>query len=229
MLNEESLKELIEMVMEELGSSDSGTTYEFKSDDPDLQTKTNKLTSDSTLFDKSKDKIEVKTENVHKIADIKRMVMERKYHGKAYKKSELIEMITKKEYVCECGGEIKEDSKDFIKKNVIKINLTLSDQGLQKFKKIPTFNELLYPNQINSLKVGENILTVNNYIFGKLQRVSGYDGSGNISVSKIENNETIEEENNPWAICSANIDKSKNPEKHERCVKNVKKQNNIKK
>lgn len=96
MLNEESLKELIEMVMEELGSSDSGTTYEFKSDDPDLQTKTNKLTSDSTLFDKSKDKIEVRTENVHKISDIKKMVVERKYNGKAYKKSELFEMLTKK-------------------------------------------------------------------------------------------------------------------------------------
>jgi len=143
-INEDSLKKLIEMVMEELSTTDTGTTYEFKSDDPDLQSKTSKLTNDSTLFDKSKDKIEVKTENVHKIADIKRMVMERKYHGKAYKKSELIEMLTKKEDVCECG-EIKE------------------------------------------------------------------------------------EENNPWAICSANIDKSKNPEKHERCVKNVKKQNNIKK
>ena len=28
---------------------------------------------------------------------------------------------------------------------------------------------------------------------------------------------------NPWAVCSKNINKKKNPEKHERCVMDVKK------
>ena len=72
-----------------------------------------------------------------------------------------------------------------IKKNVIQINLKLTEEGVKKFKIIPTFKNLLYPNQINNLIIGDNLLTVNNTIFGKLKQVTLYD-SDNMSVEKID-------------------------------------------
>ena len=69
-------------------------------------------------------------------------------------------------------------------KNTITLNLELTEIGLKRFQVIPTFNNLLYPNQIKGLKVGSNTLTVNNTVWGSLQRVAGYD-SLNIKVNKI--------------------------------------------
>ena len=34
---------------------------------------------------------------------------------------------------------------------------------------------------------------------------------------------------NPWAVCNSKIDQSKNPEKFERCVQDVKKEHPVKK
>lgn len=69
------------------------------------------------------------------------------------------------------------------KTNKIEIALTLTEQGLKKFNVVPTFKNLLHNNQIASLKIGENILTVNHSVWGSLQRVCGYD-SANMNVGK---------------------------------------------
>lgn len=74
--------------------------------------------------------------------------------------------------------------------NVIKIILTLNELGLAKFNKIPTFKNLLHSNQIKNLKVGDNLLTVNHYIFSKLARVVEYD-SENMDLKRA--NESIGE------------------------------------
>lgn len=70
-------------------------------------------------------------------------------------------------------------------RNVVRINLMLNELGLQKFNKIPTFKNLLWPNQIASLKVGDNILDVNHNVWGNIQRVVQYD-SENMRVEKVE-------------------------------------------
>jgi len=56
-------------------------------------------------------------------------------------------------------------------KNTNTINLVLTETGLKRFTSIPTFNRLLYPNQIKGLKVGSNLITVNNTILGSLFRL----------------------------------------------------------
>lgn len=128
-LNEDTLKKLITRIVEELTDDDT-TTYEFDADDPDLQSKIKKLEIDPVLYDKSKDKIEIKTEEqVYTKKDLQKLTLEKKYNAKVYKKSELVEEL-----------------------------------GLDEKKEV-----------------------------------------------------------NPWAVCGANIDKSENPEKYERCVKKVKK------
>jgi len=48
------------------------------------------------------------------------------------------------------------------------------------------------------------------------------------SYSKITKSKYPKEETtpyNPWAVCSDNIDKEKEPEKHERCVQHIKDKN----
>lgn len=67
--------------------------------------------------------------------------------------------------------------------NKVSITLTLTEYGLKKFKNIPTFKNLLYPNQLSKLSVGPNLLTVNHTVWGSLQRVSTYDPL-NIQVIK---------------------------------------------
>lgn len=57
-------------------------------------------------------------------------------------------------------------------KNTNTINLVLTEIGLNRFKNIPTFNRLLYPNQLNGLKVGGNLITVNNTVLGTLNRLA---------------------------------------------------------
>ena len=69
------------------------------------------------------------------------------------------------------------------KKNTVEIKLTLTEQGLKKFNVVPTFKNLLHNNQIASLKIGENTLTVNHTVWGSLQQVCGYD-SANMNVGK---------------------------------------------
>lgn len=74
-----------------------------------------------------------------------------------------------------------ENSKD-VRKNTKEIVLTLTDTGLKRFQKVPTFNNLLHPSQIEGLQVGENKLTVNHYIYGTLLRVTEYD-KNNMQIS----------------------------------------------
>ena len=64
--------------------------------------------------------------------------------------------------------------------NTNKINLVLTEVGLKRFTNIPTFNRLLYPNQIKGLKVGSNLITVNNTVLGSLSRLS----DSHISITK---------------------------------------------
>lgn len=72
--------------------------------------------------------------------------------------------------------------------NKININLILNDVSLKRFKNTPTFTNLLYPNQLDNLTVGDNKLTVNHTVFGSLQRLAS---TGNYIVNKLENiNET---------------------------------------
>jgi hypothetical protein len=70
-----------------------------------------------------------------------------------------------------------------MKKNLIKVRLRLSEQGLAKFKLVPTFKNKLHPNQLETLQVGENFLVVNHTTWGDLQRLVGYDPL-NMSLSK---------------------------------------------
>ena len=67
----------------------------------------------------------------------------------------------------------------------VSINLVLNEAGLKKFKSIPTFRNLLHPNQISQLRVGANTLLGNRYVWGTIQRVVKYD-SENMSVSKAK-------------------------------------------
>lgn len=69
-------------------------------------------------------------------------------------------------------------------KNTHKIKLILNDISLKKFKNIPTFKNILYPNQLSSLKIGENVLTVNNTAFSTLDRMKG---PGGYEVEKVIN------------------------------------------
>ena len=68
-------------------------------------------------------------------------------------------------------------------KNTVKIKLTLNEVGLSMFNKVPTFRNLLHPQQLQCLKLGENILTVNHYVWGTIQRVVNY-GCDNMMVDK---------------------------------------------
>lgn len=71
-------------------------------------------------------------------------------------------------------------------KNTLKVNLTINEHGLKKFKNVPTFKNLLHPNQLKELKEGSNIITVNHTVWGSLQRVISYD-SKNMKVFKVIN------------------------------------------
>lgn len=74
-------------------------------------------------------------------------------------------------------------------KNKIEVILKLNDSSLKKFKTIPTFKDMLYDSQLKNLKVGENNLTVNHTVWGKLQRM---EGPGGYSVKKsVKENKEI--------------------------------------
>ena len=62
-----------------------------------------------------------------------------------------------------------------MKKNIKTVKIRLTKQGLDKFKRTPTFKNLLHKTQIENLKVGENTLRVNHYIYGRLKIVTTYD------------------------------------------------------
>ena len=60
--------------------------------------------------------------------------------------------------------------------NTHSIVLSLDDMAIKKFNTIPTFKNLLHPNQLSQLKIGDNQLTVNNTMLGKLERMAGPGG-----------------------------------------------------
>jgi hypothetical protein len=68
-------------------------------------------------------------------------------------------------------------------KNTNTITLVLTEIGLKRFNTIPTFNRLLHPNQIKGLKVGKNLITVNNTCLGRLSRLS----DNHILITKLTN------------------------------------------
>jgi len=85
------------------------------------------------------------------------------------------------------------DLKEFIKQltrgildenktNTHKVKLTLDNVALKKFQTIPTFKNLLYSNQLSSLKTGDNNFTVNNTVYSTLQRMAG---PGGYKIEKI--------------------------------------------
>jgi hypothetical protein len=57
----------------------------------------------------------------------------------------------------------------------------------------------------------------------KKKKTSEDAGSCSVCTAKKKN-----KEDNPWAICHTTVDKDKDPEKYERCVKKVKKKTNYK-
>jgi hypothetical protein len=69
------------------------------------------------------------------------------------------------------------------RKNTNRIVLTLDDISLKRFRTVPTFKQMLYPNQLDQLKVGDNELVVNNTILGKLERMQG---PGSYTLTKIK-------------------------------------------
>lgn len=56
-------------------------------------------------------------------------------------------------------------------KNTISIILTLDATGLRMMKTIPTFCSMLYSNQIKTLMIGENALTVSKPVYSKMKRL----------------------------------------------------------
>lgn len=70
-----------------------------------------------------------------------------------------------------------------MKQNKINIILTINEAGLRKFKQIPTFKNLLHPNQLNGLQIGANKLTVNHTMFSHLNRLCPCDAD-NMTVNK---------------------------------------------
>jgi hypothetical protein len=69
------------------------------------------------------------------------------------------------------------------RKNTNRIVLTLNDISLKRFRTVPTFKEMLWPNQLDQLKIGDNELDVNNTILGKLERMQG---PGSYTLTKIK-------------------------------------------
>ena len=53
-------------------------------------------------------------------------------------------------------------------RNVKEITIIITEVGLKRFKTIPTFNNLLPKNVIDTLIVGSNNVKVNHYIYSKL-------------------------------------------------------------
>lgn len=77
-----------------------------------------------------------------------------------------------------------------MKKNTHQITITFKTQKhLDKFKNTPTFSNFLHSNQLEKLVVGDNKITVNNYILNRLQNYSNI-GLYNMKRSVLENQET---------------------------------------
>ena len=69
-----------------------------------------------------------------------------------------------------------------MRSNTIDIKLTLTEAGLSRFHRTPTFRDLLHPNQVEMLVVGDNLLTVNHTVWGDLQRVADW----HVQVAKAD-------------------------------------------
>jgi len=68
-----------------------------------------------------------------------------------------------------------------VKKNIRTIQINIeSDSFLSLIKKTPALKDLFYSSQLNDLKVGKNIIKVNNYVYSKL------DNFGMFDVKKID-------------------------------------------
>jgi len=88
-----------------------------------------------------------------------------------------------KEYIKQLTRKVLDENKI----NTHKVKLTLDNIALKKFQTIPTFKNLLYPNQLSSLKTGENTFTVNNAVYSTLQRMAG---PGGYEIEKILDEQT---------------------------------------
>lgn len=69
-------------------------------------------------------------------------------------------------------------------KNVVKIEVNLTDDGFRDFKRIATFKNLLYNNQLKELRSGKNVLMVNKNVWRRLERIVAHD-SKNMEIKRI--------------------------------------------
>lgn len=103
---------------------------------------------------------------------------------KEYIKTLVREVVTEEDDdTCSC--QHKEINEQPINKHTI--NLILNDVSLKRFHSVPTFKNLLYPNQLDSLKIGDNTLTVNNTVYSTLKRM---EQPGEYKVEKKINEES---------------------------------------
>jgi len=65
---------------------------------------------------------------------------------------------------------------------VIKIKLVLSETSYKHFRQTPVFINLLHKQQRDKIKVGENVLFVNHYIFSRLEN---YKNIGEYKIEKL--------------------------------------------
>jgi hypothetical protein len=173
-------------------------TFEIDPDDNGMQQKIAKLKGDTTLYNDDEDEIVIANE------------------GK------------------KIGGT--DDYLKAIKKADRELDYELNGPGWKANDK-PHKNKAKYDRRRDKNfqvdDIAESVYTKADVI--KLMLEKKYDGKAyskkdfinllNDGTCKEDEQVTEGGDNNPWAICSANIDKKEEPAKHERCVKAVKKQN----
>jgi hypothetical protein len=74
------------------------------------------------------------------------------------------------------------------RKNTVEITLTLTQVGVDRFKKTPVYNNMLYPSQIATLHVGKNVMVVNHTTLGRLRRAATWDHTNIHLTFKPQNN-----------------------------------------
>lgn len=182
------------------------TTFEINPNDSDMQQKIAKIKNDTSLYNETEDEIKIAdetNESVYSKSDVLKLMAENK-KKKSFGGDEYMKAIKKadRELDYELNGPGWK-SKDKVHKNKAKYD---RNKGKRDF--------------LND-NVNEDVLSkadIMNMIMEKKYNGKVYRKSELIS----ELSEVNEGENNPWAVCSVDIDRKDNPSKYERCVKKVK-------
>lgn len=206
-LTNKSLKRLLEGIIDDVMVNE--TVFEIDADDNDMQQKINKIKSDSSLYNDGEDKIQINTESVYRKSDILSLIQEAK--NKKNLNDDYLKAIKKADRESEYdekGPGWK--AKDRPHKNKKKYD--------RKSNKKETLVDNINENVVILTKSEINKMILENKHNAKVYSKKDF-------IKEISEDMPVKEENenNPWAICSANISKKKNPKKHERCVKKVKK------